>query len=539
MSPEARPSSRPKVTVLVTTYNHERYLGEALESVLAQRTEVPYEVLVADDASTDGTARVAASFRNRQPDVVRVLRPKQNLGANAMFLAALAEVRGEYVALLDGDDAWASTDKLARQAAFLDDDPGAAGCFHDATVVYEDGSLPPRRALADLRQPSLTLADVVVRDVVPTLTLMYRHIPAEELRWWVEAVAGQAWDRIVSIDWLMLTLIAQRGPIVRLDGLDAMYRVHHAGVWSSTGRLAQLADERVVYRRIARLLPPEVQGAVTRGLLRCAVETAVEESGIPHDRPVAIAGPELPTPWYLNGRSVVHVSDVDAEAADQLDSLRAAAVTTHHTDAQHFGSLPSLPASDQIAGYLVVTEPRDARPGRPGLWVYADGLTCLSIDQSFALYELPTTQPPRRTVTEVTLVQPLPPGLIGANLEAPAPGTGAARSVHVVGWVVPATGPARRVVVREAHAGRLLATAPVDVERADVAAAFPFMAHAATSGFAAGVVLAEGAGDRRLEVVAELPDGSRVPFATVELAQVTGGTGGGRSEKPQAEDGAL
>lgn len=509
-------SLRPRITVLITTYNHERYLGQALESALAQRTEVPFEVLVADDASTDGTGRVATSFRDRHPDVVRVLRPAQNLGANAMFLAALEEVRGDYVALLDGDDAWTSTDKLARQAAFLDVDEGASGCFHDATVVYEDGSLPPRRALADLRQPSLTLADVVVRDVVPTLTLMYRHIPADELRRWVEAVAGRAWDRVVSIDWLMLMLLAQRGPIVRLDGLGATYRVHDAGIWSSTGRLAQLADERVVYRRIARLLPTEVQAAVTKGLLRCAVETAVEEAGIPHDRPVAIAGPELPTPWYLNGRSVVHVSPVDAEAAHQLDALRSAAVTTHRTVEQHFGSLPSLPAGEQVAGYLVVTEPRDARPGRPGLWAYTDGLACLSIDQSFALYELPTTQPLARTVTQVTLVQPHPPALVGANVEAPAVGAGVTRTVWVVGWVVPAAGPARRVVVRDPDTGRLLATTAVDVERRDVAEAFPLVAHAALSGFVAGVVLPERARNLHLEVLVELSDGSRLPFGAVE-----------------------
>ena len=509
------PLPRPRITVLITTYNHERYLGEAIESALAQRTDVPYEVLVADDASTDGTGAVATSFRDRHPDVVRVLRPSHNLGANAMFLAALTEVRGEYVALLDGDDAWVSTDKLARQAAFLDANEEASGCFHDATVVYEDGSLAPRRALADLREPSLTLADVIVRDVVPTLTLMYRHRTADDVQGWVEAVAGRAWDRVVSIDWLLLMLLAQRGPIVRLDGLDATYRVHQAGIWSSTGRLAQLADERVVYRRIARLLPSEVQGAVTKGLLRCAVEAAVEEAGIPHDRPVAIAGPDLPTPWYLNGRSVMHVSAVDADAAQQLDALRAAAVSTHRTVEQHFGSLPALPAGEQVAGYLVVTEPRDARPGRPGLWAYADGLTCLSIDQSFALYELPTTQPPARSVTEVALLQPLPAGLVGANVEAPAVGAGVARTVRIVGWVLPVEGPARRVVVRDPDAGRLLATVPVDIERPDLAEAFPLVSHAAMSGFAAGAVIGDGEGDRRLEVLVELMDGSRVLFATL------------------------
>ena len=527
MSASSTPAPRPKVTVLVTTYNHERYLGDALESALRQQGDVDYEVLVADDASSDGTTRVALSYRDRHPDTVRVLRPVRNLGANEMFLSALEEVRGDYVALLDGDDAWAGSDKLARQAAFLDANPEVSGCFHDSTLVYDDGSHPPRDALAALRQPVLDLADIIVRPLIPTSTLMYRHLEGAELRRWFEAVAGQAWDRVIHIDWLMLMLLAQQGPLVRLDGMSATYRVHGGGVWSSIGRLAQLADERLVYRRIARLLPAAVRPAVTMGLVRCAVEVTVEEAGIPHDRPVAVAGPVLPTPWYLNGRDVLHLSAVDGEAAHQLDALRADAVADRQAVEQHFGSLPSMPADEDIAGYLIITEPREARPGRPGLWTYADGLTCLSDDGRIALYELPVALAPQRRVIDVVQARAPREGIAGANLESPIPGRVATRTMRLFGWSVPTSGPARRVVMRTAGAGRFLASAPLDVPRPDVAAVHGEARWATTSGFSVEVVLSDRADDLDLDLVIELADGSQVVLATVRLAVETGALEGG------------
>lgn len=517
-SPEA-PVPRPKVTVLVTTYNHERYLRGALESVLRQKSEVPFDVLVADDASTDGTSRVAMAFRDRYPGTVRVMRPSKNMGPNAMFVAATAEVRGDYVALLDGDDAWIGTDKLERQAAFLDANPGVSGCFHDATVVYEDGSCAPRPALAELRQPVLNLADLVVRNIVPSVTLMYRHVDAAALREWFEAVAGDAWDRIIGVDWLTLLLLAQQGPLVRLDGLAATYRVHGGGVWSSPGRLAQLGDERMVYRRIGGLLPRTMQTALTTGLVRNAVEAAVEEAGLPHDLPVAVAGPTLPTPWYLNGRSVVELAPTDTGAAHELDALRTGITTVPRDAEQHFRSLPSLPASHEVAGYLVVAQPGDMEGHRPGLRTYADALPCLSIDGNVAVYELPMDAPPRRTVAEVRMARRPTSGLVGANIELPLASTDVDRTMRLVGWALPGVAPARRAVVVNAACGRVLAAAPLDVTRPDLAAAYPDVPHAVTSGFLVDVVLGDGVGGLVMDVAVDLADGSRAKIGTVVLTR--------------------
>lgn len=105
-----------RISVVIPAYNRERYLGEAIESVLAQG-HPKTEVIVADDGSTDGTAAVAAGFA----EVACVRLPHR--GAAAARNAGVAAARGEFLAFLDSDDLWAPG-KLARQVAVLDAFPG-------------------------------------------------------------------------------------------------------------------------------------------------------------------------------------------------------------------------------------------------------------------------------------------------------------------------------------------------------------------------------------------------------------------------------
>src|SRR5687768_17426275 len=82
-----RPSGTlPKVSVIVTAYNHERYLTQCLESVLAQATTFPVEIVVGEDCSTDGTRELLQAFSERHPQVIRMVLPDENLGANRMYV---------------------------------------------------------------------------------------------------------------------------------------------------------------------------------------------------------------------------------------------------------------------------------------------------------------------------------------------------------------------------------------------------------------------------------------------------------------------
>ncbi|OGG61138.1 hypothetical protein A3C87_03230 [Candidatus Kaiserbacteria bacterium RIFCSPHIGHO2_02_FULL_49_34] len=114
-------ANTPLVSIMMTSYNRAGYIGEAIESVLMQ-TYQNWELLVLDDASTDDTVSIAQGFAE-QDARVRVLPAPQNLGITGNRNRGFALARGEYIAVLDSDDMWSSSEKLAKQVAFLESNP--------------------------------------------------------------------------------------------------------------------------------------------------------------------------------------------------------------------------------------------------------------------------------------------------------------------------------------------------------------------------------------------------------------------------------
>src|SRR5436853_6908122 len=125
----------PLVTVLIDTYNHQLFIGDAIDSVLKQDFPAPEtEILVVDDGSTDGTTEVVRKFSTR----VQLLR-KKNGGQASAFNAGIPECKGEIVAFLDGDDWWAPGKLAAVAESFAANaDVGLIG--HGLTEVHQDGT---------------------------------------------------------------------------------------------------------------------------------------------------------------------------------------------------------------------------------------------------------------------------------------------------------------------------------------------------------------------------------------------------------------
>src|SRR5438552_5521342 len=131
-----------KLSVALLAYNHERYIAQALQSVLSQQLASAFEIVVGDDASTDGTREIISGFQRMHIDRLRTIFPDRNLGShgNKMWRQVLEGCRGEYIALLDGDDYWTSPEKLQTQVAFLDTHPECVACFHNVTAFNDEDS---------------------------------------------------------------------------------------------------------------------------------------------------------------------------------------------------------------------------------------------------------------------------------------------------------------------------------------------------------------------------------------------------------------
>lgn len=111
----------PLVSVLMITYNHADYLAEAIEGVVSQQCDFPFELIIGEDASTDRTREIALDYQRRYPEIIRVIHSVANVGMNANGGRIFSKARGEYVAYCEGDDYWCSPQKLARQVALIRD----------------------------------------------------------------------------------------------------------------------------------------------------------------------------------------------------------------------------------------------------------------------------------------------------------------------------------------------------------------------------------------------------------------------------------
>jgi len=167
--------NRSKVSVLMTTYNHERFIAQAIESALMQQTDFDYEIVIGEDSSTDRTREIVIGYQKRYSDKIRLSLSERNLGnfGKPNFVRTLQACRGQYIAMLEGDDYWTDPLKLQKQVDFLDNHPECAICFHNVEVLAEDSQenhLFFRREL----KPIYTFDDLVRGSFFPTGSTVFR-----------------------------------------------------------------------------------------------------------------------------------------------------------------------------------------------------------------------------------------------------------------------------------------------------------------------------------------------------------------------------
>ncbi len=132
--------NKPKVTVCVVTYNQEKYISQCLKSVVEQKTNFLYEIIVSDDCSTDQTSSIIRDYAEMYPSIVKPIFHKKNIGASNNFVFIHNLASGDYIAHMDGDD-YALPKKLQAQAEYLDANPKCSVVWHRMYVFDDSGSL--------------------------------------------------------------------------------------------------------------------------------------------------------------------------------------------------------------------------------------------------------------------------------------------------------------------------------------------------------------------------------------------------------------
>jgi glycosyltransferase involved in cell wall biosynthesis len=224
--------TRKKVSILLTTYNHEKWIAEAIESVVMQQTTFDYEVVIIEDCSTDNTRNIVIDYQQRNPEKIRLLLSEENKNDNTNFVTAWQTSPSQYVATLDGDDYWTSAHKLQKQVDYLDARPELAICFHNVTAFREEG----KKVLWNYNPPEqkdlLSLEDLWTYNFIAGCSPMLRRGLIKEFpEWYATALWG---------DWPLYILAAQHGKIGYIDEVMGVYRLHEGGYWSKLSKTQQL-----------------------------------------------------------------------------------------------------------------------------------------------------------------------------------------------------------------------------------------------------------------------------------------------------------
>jgi len=130
----------PKLSVILITYNHEKYITKALDSVLAQETDFPFEIVIGEDCSPDDTRNICKEYKKKYPEQIRLVNREKNTGRPTLNVyETTMKCRGEYLAYLEGDDYWTDTHKLQKQVDSLDAHPEYIACTHAHKMIDDVG----------------------------------------------------------------------------------------------------------------------------------------------------------------------------------------------------------------------------------------------------------------------------------------------------------------------------------------------------------------------------------------------------------------
>ena len=243
-----------KLSVCIITYNHGKYIAQAIDSVLMQQANFDYEILIGEDDSSDNTREICKEYAAKYPDIIRLfLNDRKNViyingqpTGRWNFINLLKNAKGKYIALCEGDDYWTDPYKLQKQVDFLEGNPDFSMCYHDA-LIMKNNKLIEKKFLEPFRfhyQP-LDKSVFDTEDTLypfasfaPTASILFRNkLITEFPDWYYTCAFG---DRMI------FTMLSKHGKIKYLDFVGSVRRIHPGGISSNFTQIS-MAQERLIF----------------------------------------------------------------------------------------------------------------------------------------------------------------------------------------------------------------------------------------------------------------------------------------------------
>ena len=219
-------NQEPLVSISCITYNHKNYIRECLDGFLMQKTTFPFEIIIHDDCSTDGTREIIEEYAAKYPDIIFPMFQTENQyskGVRSMMVRFnFTRCKGKYIALCEGDDYWTDSFKLQKQVDFLEKNDDFSICFHNLKIYNEIDGTTDKVACKN-QKSVLDIIDLATRgNFIHTPSVVFK-MPEDGLpSWFIDLPIG---------DYPLHLFNAQFGKIKYIDEVMGVYRIHAGGTW--------------------------------------------------------------------------------------------------------------------------------------------------------------------------------------------------------------------------------------------------------------------------------------------------------------------
>ena len=210
----------PVLSIICITYNHGKYIRQALESFVTQKTDFPFEVIVADDFSTDNARDIIREYEQKYPEIIKPIWRDKNVGISANNNEAFSRATGKYIALCEGDDFFTDKNKIQMQADFLEKNSDYSMCFHPVRCFWENGEKADE-IFPEVNGRPYTLTELLKGNFIQTNSAVYRRKPYDSLP-----------ENILPMDWYIHLYHAKDGKIGFINKTMSAYRKHSGGIWA-------------------------------------------------------------------------------------------------------------------------------------------------------------------------------------------------------------------------------------------------------------------------------------------------------------------
>ncbi len=226
----------PLVSCCIITYNHAAYIKQAIESVLHQKHNYAFEIIIADDCSTDGTLEIVKLYQMKYPEKIRLVPGTVNVGAAKNFMNLLSTASGKYIAYLEGDDYWSNELKLQKQIGFMEAHPEFSTCFSNVLETFSEDLHDPRNFLhgGSGSKAITTIDDLLYGNYIQTASVVFKNkLFSYFPDWYEELMPG---------DWPLHILNARFGKIYYDDECMCVHRNYSDGLWSSQKAIKRIEN---------------------------------------------------------------------------------------------------------------------------------------------------------------------------------------------------------------------------------------------------------------------------------------------------------